>query len=115
MPDPIVTVVNELQRTNAWFPIVVTESGIIIDVKPVSANAPTLIDVTEMGIVIDNSAAQYWNVFVPIDVMLDPIVTVVNELQLMNAFVPIDVMLDPIVTVVKFDIFLHASSGIVPE
>jgi hypothetical protein len=61
-----VTVVNP-EYANALELIIVTESGIVIDVKleqPLNALSPIL--VTELGIVIDVNPERAWNALFPI-------------------------------------------------
>ena len=49
IPEPIVTVLNELINANAYSAILVTESGITNDVSCVYENALPPIDVTDDG------------------------------------------------------------------
>ena len=86
----IVTEVKELQA-NADFPMRVTEFGIVIDVKPVYENAEFPMLVTEFGIVIEVNNTQVSNAEFPIFVTLSGIVTEVKPKFSLNALPPISV------------------------
>ena len=88
--------------TNADEPIVVTEFGIVTEVRLVQLwNALVPILVTELGIVTEVRPVQLWNALVPIVVSPNDNVTEVIPVQRWNALVPILVTELGIITEVR--------------
>ena len=107
-------IVNLLQSLNAAFLILVTELGIVTEVKELHLkNANSLIVVTELGIVTEVKEMQRANANSPIVVTELGIVTEVKELQPANASFPIVVTELGIVTEVKETQRKNANSPIV--
>jgi len=75
----MVTDVRDLQLANALSPIVVTELGMVTDVKGHPTNIPLLIVVTELGMVTDVRDLQLANAWSPIVVTELEMVTDVRE------------------------------------
>ena len=64
LPADIYTVANALQNTNALAPILVTESGIVIDdnvLHSLNALYPIVVNNEFVGSVIDVKLVQPWN------------------------------------------------------
>lgn len=90
----MITLVKPLQPLKAYYPILVTEFGIVIVVKPLQlAKVPSLILITLLGIVILVKLSQLAKAPLPILVTLFGIVIFVKPLQLAKAVAPILVTL----------------------
>jgi hypothetical protein len=98
--------IDKPEFSNAFIPIPplldVIEIGIVIEVNTeqlLNADAPIV--VTELPNTTDDNVVQLWNVDIPILVAALLIMTFVNAVQLWNAFAPILVTDPPIITDVK--------------
>ena len=98
LPDvtfSIIIVCNLIHPLNGVVPKLVTEVGIVTDVRPLQTlNTPKPICFTELGIIIDAKLVQLWNALIPIlvIVLLLEKVTDVRLEQPLNALDPIDVI-----------------------
>ncbi len=90
----MVTDVREVQWWNAISLMVVTESGIVTDLREEhSENAPFPMDVTELPMVTDVREVQWWNAISLMVVTESGMVTVASFEHPSNAEDPMDVRL----------------------